>query len=195
MDKKRKLDSRIIRSKRDLANSFEELLQEKNLDDISITEITDRAMVSKNTFYNNFEDKSDLLNFIFTRYEEKLDDDIQKIVTKYEGDRKKAIYEIIKKIVNFFYSSNLSFKNMVKNDKSKTLYWSVNSFIKELIEKIIHRSPDFFTLNEIPTTFISYIYSGAMSNMMYYMYSEDTKISESDCAEYIYSILSPLIKE
>ncbi len=195
MDKKRKLDSRIIRSKRDLANSLEELLQEKNLDDISITEITDRAMVSKNTFYNNFEDKGDLLNFIFTRYEEKLDDDIQKILVKqYEG-RKETIYEVIKKIVGFFYSSNLSFKKMVKNDKSKTLYWSVNSFIKEMIEKLIRRFPEFFALNNIPTTFIGCIYSGAMSNMIYYMYSEDTKISESQCIEYIYSLLSPLVKE
>ena len=55
-----KEDGRIIRSKRDLANALIELLQEKNYDDIGIKEITDKARVSKNTFYNNFKDNPSL---------------------------------------------------------------------------------------------------------------------------------------
>ena len=58
MSNNAKEDSRTIRSKRDLANALEELLQEKNYDDIGIKEITDKAMVSKNTFYNNFNEKT-----------------------------------------------------------------------------------------------------------------------------------------
>ena len=56
-----KEDARTIRSKRDLANALEELMQEINYDDIGIKDIADRALVSKNTFYNNFNDKNEVL--------------------------------------------------------------------------------------------------------------------------------------
>ena len=42
-----KEDVRTIRTKRDLANALEELLQEKNFDEIAIKDITDAALISK----------------------------------------------------------------------------------------------------------------------------------------------------
>ena len=77
-----KEDGRIIRSKRDLANALIELLQEKNYDDIGIKEITDKARVSKNTFYNNFKDKNELLSFVFQRYEDALFEEIRPLRKK-----------------------------------------------------------------------------------------------------------------
>ncbi len=190
--KEKKIDSRIIRSKRDLANALEELLQEKNLDDISITEITDRAMVSKNTFYNNFTDKGDLLNFLFGRYSEMVETQMDKAIEENAGDKEKALHECCSIIVHFFYGSKLSFERIVKNDKSRTLYWSMNDFIKEIVKKLITKY-SLFTDKTIPTNLLGYIYSGAFSNMIYYMYSEATKISEDDCIKYLNAILGKQI--
>ena len=47
-----------------LCKSLFELLEEKDFDDIKINEICDNALVHKTTFYNHFEDKYDLLNYI-----------------------------------------------------------------------------------------------------------------------------------
>lgn len=187
--KEKKIDSRIIRSKRDLANALEELLQEKNLDDISITEITDRALVSKNTFYNNFSDKGDLLNFLFDRYSEAMETEIDKIVNANLEDEKKALFECDKLIVHFFYGSKLSFERIVKNDKSRTLYWAMNDFIKEIVKKLIKKY-SLISDMDIPSNLVGYMCSGAFSNMIYYMYSEDTRISEEDCTKYLYEIMT-----
>ena len=46
-----KEDARIVRTKRDLANALEDLLKERSMSEISIKDITDRALISKNTFY------------------------------------------------------------------------------------------------------------------------------------------------
>ncbi len=189
-----KEDSRVLRSKRDLANALEELLQEKNLDDISITEITKRAMVSKNTFYNNFEDKSSLLNFLFRRYAIQLDQTIKKILDNKTDDKEANLYECAKSIVHFFYSSKLSFEKIVKSDKSKNLYWAVNAFIKDIIEEIINRYSEYFNQN-LPQNLIGYVYAGAISNMIYYMYNEETSVSEDECIQYIYNLLTrPVLK-
>ena len=50
----KKIDARILRSKRDLADSLESLLEKKNYDDITIKEICEGALVSKLTFYNSY---------------------------------------------------------------------------------------------------------------------------------------------
>ena len=64
-----KEDARIVRTKRDLANALEDLLKERSMSEISIKDITDRALISKNTFYNNFNDKNELLVFLLERCE------------------------------------------------------------------------------------------------------------------------------
>lgn len=189
-----KEDSRVLRSKRDLANALEELLQEKNLDDISITEITKRAMVSKNTFYNNFEDKGSLLNFLFRRYAKQLDKTIMDILDSKNDNKDKNLYECSKAIVHFFYSSKLSFEKIVKTDKSKNLYWAVNAFIKDIVEEIIDRYSEYFNL-DLPRNLIGYVYAGAISNMIYYMYNEETTVTEDECIQYIYNLLTrPVLK-
>lgn len=44
-----------------LADSFEELLQEKPFDSITITDITDRCGAARSTFYKHFSDKYDIM--------------------------------------------------------------------------------------------------------------------------------------
>ena len=47
-----------------LAESFRELVKQKNPDKITVREITDGAGVIRATFYNHFNDKADLLQYI-----------------------------------------------------------------------------------------------------------------------------------
>ncbi len=183
-----KTDSRVIRSKRDLANALEELLQEKNLDDISITEITKRALVSKNTFYNNFVEKSDLLTFLFQRYALLVQSQLDKIIEQYPDDLKKAFYECDKAIVHFFYSSSFSFERIVQNDKSKVLYWAVNDFINSVISDLFRKYPVIQKKN-VPLDILCTLYSGAASNLIYYMYSKNNSIKEEECVQYMYDLL------
>ncbi|RHW34015.1 TetR/AcrR family transcriptional regulator [Lysinibacillus yapensis] len=58
------LDKRIIKTKRLLKNSFLQLLQEEEFEDISITSIVERARISRVTFYNHYDNKENLLNEI-----------------------------------------------------------------------------------------------------------------------------------
>ncbi|MBP3197978.1 MAG: TetR/AcrR family transcriptional regulator [Butyrivibrio sp.] len=47
--------------KRQITNTLLELLKEKELSDINIGEITDKAEVSRNSFYRNYADKEDII--------------------------------------------------------------------------------------------------------------------------------------
>lgn len=64
------MDKRIIKTKRALKTALIELLHKKNFEKIRTTEICDRALVSRNTFYNYYADKYALLEDCFATYEE-----------------------------------------------------------------------------------------------------------------------------
>jgi AcrR family transcriptional regulator len=64
-----------IRSKRTLDRLIKattELLQDRPLSDITVTDITSRARCSVGSFYARFASKDDLLPFIYERYDEQL---------------------------------------------------------------------------------------------------------------------------
>ena len=99
----KKEDKRVIRSKRDLSNALDELLNEKNYDDISIQDITEKALVSKNTFYNNFLDKNELLMYLFQKYSMEIFEQIEPLLNSdasFEEISKKSLICIIDYLSN-----------------------------------------------------------------------------------------------
>ena len=50
----RRSDLRVIKTKRSIHTAFAELLTEKDMDDITVTDIACRAMINRKTFYNNY---------------------------------------------------------------------------------------------------------------------------------------------
>lgn len=53
----KKLDKRIVRTRRWLSQAFLELLAEKDLQAITVRDITEKAAVNRATFYAHYEDK------------------------------------------------------------------------------------------------------------------------------------------
>ena len=60
----KKLDLRVQKTRAALTSSLYSLLCEKSLNEITVTELCDRAMVRKATFYKHFADKSELLAYM-----------------------------------------------------------------------------------------------------------------------------------
>ncbi len=56
---------RLRRTQKLLREALIELIGERNLDSLTISEITERAMVSRAAFYRNYQDKYDLIEQIF----------------------------------------------------------------------------------------------------------------------------------
>lgn len=59
MDKKS--DLRTIRTKESIKKALYKLAEDKSFDEISVTDITKKAMINRSTFYLHYRDKEDLL--------------------------------------------------------------------------------------------------------------------------------------
>ncbi|WP_028551638.1 TetR/AcrR family transcriptional regulator [Paenibacillus sp. UNC451MF] len=57
-----KVDRRILKSQEAIKKAIIELMSEKNFDDITIQDISDRANVNRGTIYLHYQDKYDLLD-------------------------------------------------------------------------------------------------------------------------------------
>lgn len=59
------VDKRIYKTKKALKQSLTELLDTKSFEEASVSEICDKAKISRITFYNHYKDKYDLADDIF----------------------------------------------------------------------------------------------------------------------------------
>lgn len=190
MDKKdtAKIDKRILRSKRDLSNALTKLLYEKSFDEITINEIAEEAMVSKNTFYNNFLDKSELLQYTFNQKFSQIALEFEKyiknnaVLEKGNDLFKKGIHLVAKSL------SDLKLKDILKKDTSKTVFFELNSFLVKTSNCILDQYKDKLKI-DIPYEVISYFYTGAISSLLYNLALKDTKYSLNDIENYIYSLV------
>ena len=74
----RKEDLRVRRTYKLLSQALLSLLLEKSFEEIFVTDICERAMVHRTTFYKHFEDKYHLLDFC-----------VQELIRNFEGDEYK----------------------------------------------------------------------------------------------------------
>jgi AcrR family transcriptional regulator len=64
LHKEKKVDLRILRTRRSVIQAMTELVEEKGLHAVTISEIAERAMINRATFYAHFADKYDLFAYI-----------------------------------------------------------------------------------------------------------------------------------
>lgn len=83
MKKERKQDLRVVKTKTLIKNSFLELIEEKGYSKVSVTDIVDKAMINRNTFYLHYLDKEDLINEMITENYKKTEPLIKRILLKH----------------------------------------------------------------------------------------------------------------
>lgn len=189
----KKDDRRTIRTKRDLANALFELLQEKNLDDITVQDITDRALISKTTFYNNFNDKSELLTFLLRR---SIDDVLEKIDihANKEINPVDFLNQVITHVVDFLIETALPFKKMIAHDKSGVLYFSLTSMIEGVFKSIVDEKELIFFSNHLDNDTAIYYYAGAYANLIYKKIANTTVVDRDKIIKEIYNLSKVVIE-
>lgn len=97
-----------------LAKSLLELLEKKDFGDIKINEICDNALVHKTTFYNHFEDKYDLLNYVVHDIHENI---------KNQADKNNGIVNYYLSIARLYIKTikdnPMLFSSVIKSDSNK----------------------------------------------------------------------------
>ncbi len=129
-----KPDLRIKKTYIALNKSFEDLLKQKDFDDITVNEICDNAMVGKATFYKHFSSKYDFLSFFMCRtVNECINKVFDEVITGNLYEYYKTFFD---KFIDAFKEYNYNFK-FVDNYTSMGIAFSpVNNAYNKMLNQL-----------------------------------------------------------
>lgn len=93
-----KLDLRIRKTYQAITQAFFQMLEEMHFEDIRVSELCERAMIRKSTFYKHFGDKYELLAFIVRQEQEKFNAQLSTIRNR--EDRVDYYIELISTVLD-----------------------------------------------------------------------------------------------
>lgn len=179
-----KEDIRIQKTRRDLRNSIINLIIEKPIEKISVTEICNNALINRITFYKYYEDKYTLLDDAF--YEIK--DNILKQLPSNEAiksieDASQYLVDIINIVITFIENNRLLISSLYKNGNNKLANIITNiseGAINDLLDEINKIKPLKYSLPAVS----SFIHGGFMATIYYWIEHPDS-IKKKDVLELI----------
>ena len=123
-----KQDLRVIKSRLAIENAFINLVEIKGFQNVSITEIAEKAMVNRNTIYLNYGSKEDILESIIRSSLAKYFGDIDPKRLREIGLNKRRIEQFYRNLFNVV-DENIELYRILLTDQSSTGYLQT-SFVK-----------------------------------------------------------------
>ena len=126
-------------TKNALAQAMKELMAERSMEKITVSDITERCFISRKSFYYHFKDKYDLVNWIY--YTEFLSE---------MKDKDIHDWELVEQICKYFYKNRSFYGNAlrVEGQNSFSDYFSevLRTIIKDHLQRVIenNEAKDFF---------------------------------------------------
>lgn len=169
------VDLRIKRTQKSIKNAFYELIEEKGFDHISVKDITERAMISRNTFYLHYNDKFDLLNKICDELVFKLFIGVGKQLRRETRKLRVDIYDaasVIKMGIKTIEEDREAYRVLLSSSGSDLLTQKLQQGIRRALDLI---SSDIDGISEYS---LQYIISGTCGIIKYQVTHESSNIAD-----------------
>lgn len=137
MDKK--IDRRVLKTKRAIYNAFVELLSEKEINHITITDISKKADINRKTFYNYYSNTYEVMEEIENLM---VDTFIKRLDTIEFTNMTDFLTEIFSQFTEIINSDLDFFSHLFKTNNRSILIVKIVEAIKEYIRKRIEKEQE-----------------------------------------------------
>ncbi len=171
-----------------LRKALKELLQEKSLEQISIQELCDKAMVSRGTFYNYFYDKYDLLNYDWSQIQLEID-------PQYRGIELESInYEeymhlFLKNLINYLSKKREAYNMIIINNANSIFFANMHEYIGEQIYLKLREANNINEEFKIPLELLAKIYANIIMTIGKWWIKSGEKYTEKDVYDFFTIII------
>lgn len=160
--KEKKIDLRILKTKKSLYEALLILMKEKAFEDIKVSDICERAYVNRSTFYAHFEDKYMLLDTLIKDLKESLKAELKK--EKDINNLKDYYMELIKVLMNHIEDKKDIYMPIMIHNRNSIAMDMIYDTVNEDITKKLEEDAISYKQN-IPKEFIAKFYLGAIINI------------------------------
>lgn len=184
---KEKTDLRVIKTKKVLYESLVELLKEKPFEEIKVSDICERALINRSTFYSHYADKYEL----FSSYIDSLKSALTKELEKNTNisTSKEYYLEMLSLFLNHVSEQKQVYRAIMQQNRNSIimdmLYHAFNEDIAKKIEKEEARQKE-----KIPGSFIASFYLGAVLSVGMKWLTNENKYTKKELLKYL-DILIP----
>lgn len=185
MDKK--TDLRVVKTKKVLYESLLELMKEKPFEEIKVSDICEKALINRSTFYSHYADKYEL----FSAYIDSLKMALTKELEKNSNisTSKEYFLEMLRLFLNHVEQQKNVYRAIMQQNRNSIImdmiYHAFNEDIakKIEIEEANHRE-------KIPGSFIATFYLGAVFSVGMKWLTNENKYTKKELLNYL-EILIP----
>ena len=126
--------ARVVRTKKNIRSAFVEILSEKPFDELTVTELCEKAGLSRITFYTHYADKYELVESLFQEMMHESSEDFRALQQNdnEEGDPLKSYCNMLDSIINL-YENHTVFLRQMSQRRNPYLY---HSFYNHLFRKV-----------------------------------------------------------
>ncbi len=178
----KKVDLRIRRTYKLLLDALVSLLEEKSFEEIRVTDICDRAMVHRTTFYKHFEDKYDLLKYGITEVQKNFE---QESTANQSFDNSKQYYiHILRRVLVFLAANKNMYLQLMKKNGSSAISAIFHKLIVEDVKSKLEKY-DINILHTIPIPVIAEFYAGAFIALTGWWLENNMPYSEEEMLSFV----------
>lgn len=188
---KRSDDLRIRKTKLSIKTALYELLKEKPFEEISVMDITKKAMINRSTFYLHYKDKENLLSCLSEEVFEELEGYLN-LISKENLDKSKSDgtpFPHIVPILTYIKKNPDFFKLIALSSYKHTFYISLANKLSERTFPIIFE----FRQDKLTSTYGPSILINVLSCILTKWIKNDMRESPEDLANLITKIVLAVI--
>lgn len=159
---KKKIDLRVVKTHKALYEALIYLLKEKEYEEIKVSDLCQKALINRSTFYAHFNDKYDLLDSFLKDLKQSLIEELEE--NKKIGNIREYYLELIKVFINHIDNNKDTYKSIIINNRNSIILDMLYDTIKNDCKK---RVAKFSTplKKEIPDDIVIEFYLGGIVNL------------------------------
>lgn len=158
--KEKKKDLRVVKTYRVLYDALLELLEDNSFEEIKVSDICDKALINRSTFYSHFSDKYELLS----SYIQDLKITLKKELNKNANisGTKEYYLELIRILLNHIEQKKQIYISVMVNNKNSIIVDMVYDALNEEVSNRLLQDGD---IKRVPMDIVTAFYLGAISNV------------------------------
>ena len=172
-----KTDLRIIKTNNTLYDALINLLKEKTFEEIKVSDICQKALVNRSTFYAHFNDKYELFMSLINSLKESLQIELKSIE---ETNLKDYYLKMIEVFLNHIEGKEQIYKSILINNRSSIIMDMIYDTITEDINQKVTKND-----KDVPNEIFTAYYLGAIVNTGIEWFKNDKKYSKDQMIEYL----------
>jgi len=188
---KNKKDLRVIKTENLLYTTLMDLLKEKAFEEIKVSDICNKALINRSTFYAHYQDKYELVVGFISTLKEELASAIKENGSTF--NTKEYYLEMIELILTHIEKKKSIYQDILINNRNSIvmdiLLDVINSDVNKHLEKTLKEK------EEIPKRVISTFYIGAVTSLCMEWLRNTNEYSKEEIIHYLKVLMPNEIKD